>query len=520
MSNLSYRVSLALFVLAACNTGSVDQTGSATDDDASTTGGSTGQTTQTTLSTTQATEPTSTTDVPTTTIGETDTTADPGTTGSSGSNTTTTGSTSDATGSTSETSETGSTGGGPTCDDGEKNGDETDTDCGGATCSPCADGLACLMDSDCEVMSCVQNTCGLPPPGCMDGQQNGDETDVDCGGPSCDTCADTLKCVEPTDCNSKNCKDGLCAPAACDDTIQNGSETDVDCGGFDCGACSEGETCNADADCDTNSCADKVCVAATCQDGKVNQDETDVDCGGPNCDKCGDGLGCVLPADCTSGVCDDQMKTCAAASCMDNVKNGAETDVDCGGDCKPCSVPGLVINEVDYDQVNTDSAEFVEILNNTGAPYDLANHALVLVNGNGNVVYLTLSLAAAGTLDPGQYLIVANANFVVPPEAKKVNFAKANDNIENGAPDGLAIVDTATMKVVDALSYEGSITMVNIANVGMVSLVEGTALPMNLQDSNAEAGSFSRLPNGYDGNNAATDWKLSKTPTPAAANVP
>jgi hypothetical protein len=515
MSTLSYRVSFALLVVAACNTGSVDQTGSATDDDSTSGGSTTGQTTQTTVNTT---EPTSTTDVPTSTTID-DTTSTSGSSSGTASNTTDDSSTStDATGSTSETGST--TMPGPTCDDGEKNGDETDTDCGGATCSPCADGLACLMDSDCEVMSCVQNTCGLPPPGCMDGQQNADETDVDCGGPICDTCADNLKCVEPTDCNSKNCTDGLCVPAACDDTIQNGSETDIDCGGFDCGACGEGQTCNADADCDTNSCADKVCVAATCMDGKVNQDETDVDCGGPNCDKCGDGLACVLPADCTSGVCDEQMKTCAAASCMDGVKNGTETDVDCGGDCKPCSVPGLVINEVDYDQVGTDSAEFVEILNNTGAPYDLTGHNLVLVNGSNNLVYTTVNLAAAGTLDPGQYLIVANAAFVVPPEAKKINFAKANDNIENGAPDGLAIVDTVNMKVVDAFSYEGSITMVNIANVGMVSLVEGTAFPMNIQDSNAEIASFSRLPNGYDGNNAATDWKLSKTPTPAAANLP
>ena len=48
----------------------------------------------------------------------------------------------------------------PTCTDGEKNGDETGIDCGG-TCTAC--------------------------PTCDDGEQNGDETGVDCGG-SCGTC--------------------------------------------------------------------------------------------------------------------------------------------------------------------------------------------------------------------------------------------------------------------------------------------------------------------------------------------
>ena len=38
----------------------------------------------------------------------------------------------------------------PTCDDGQQNQDETDVDCGGATCGPCSDGQACVLDSDCD----------------------------------------------------------------------------------------------------------------------------------------------------------------------------------------------------------------------------------------------------------------------------------------------------------------------------------------------------------------------------------
>lgn len=46
----------------------------------------------------------------------------------------------------------------PTCSDGEKNGDETDIDCGGS-CPPCDDGESCKVDDDCQSGFCVQGTC-------------------------------------------------------------------------------------------------------------------------------------------------------------------------------------------------------------------------------------------------------------------------------------------------------------------------------------------------------------------------
>src|SRR5688572_23304953 len=49
--------------------------------------------------------------------------------------------------------------GGDTCSDGVQNGDETDVDCGGPDCSPCADGGACLVDGDCESGTCDNGTC-------------------------------------------------------------------------------------------------------------------------------------------------------------------------------------------------------------------------------------------------------------------------------------------------------------------------------------------------------------------------
>ena len=47
------------------------------------------------------------------------------------------------------------------------------------------------------------------------------------------------------------------------------------------------------------------------------------------------GQTCIAAGDCTSGVCTQSI--CAAASCSDHIKNGAETDVDCGGGCPACA---------------------------------------------------------------------------------------------------------------------------------------------------------------------------------------
>src|ERR671928_182837 len=44
---------------------------------------------------------------------------------------------------------------------------------------------------------------------------------------------------------------------------------------------------------------------------------------------------------------------------------------------------GLVINEIDYDQPGTDTAEFIELKNNGANGVNLDPYSLVLVNGNG-----------------------------------------------------------------------------------------------------------------------------------------
>lgn len=92
---------------------------------------------------------------------------------------------------------------------------------------------------------------------CGDGDQNGDETDVDCGG-GCAPCADGLACAGAADCQSRVCAGSECIPPACDDGVQNGAETDQDCGG-DCTPCADALRCQVDGDCVSGSCVLSVC---------------------------------------------------------------------------------------------------------------------------------------------------------------------------------------------------------------------------------------------------------------------
>ena len=157
----------------------------------------------------------------------------------------------------------------------------------------------------------------------------------------------------------------------------------------------------------------------------------------------------------------------------------------------------MVINEVDYDQVGADTGGFVELYNAGGSALALDGLALVYVNGGDGAEYGRKALS--GSLAAGEYLVV-------------------DVELQNGAPDGLAIVDAVAGTLVDALSYEGTITAATIGGATF-NLVEGTALAATVADSNTVDGSLIRSPNGKDTNDAASDWVFTTTVTRGAANV-
>ena len=113
--------------------------------------------------------------------------------------------------------------------------------------------------------------------------------------------------------------------------------------------CADGKGCLIGDDCASGLCSASKCVS--CTNNIIDGDETDINCGGTNCGKCTDicvnaackngnneNSACMIDNDCLSGRCFSNM----CVSCTDGIKNGNETSIDCGGggQCKPCKATG------------------------------------------------------------------------------------------------------------------------------------------------------------------------------------
>jgi hypothetical protein len=113
----------------------------------------------------------------------------------------------------------------------------------------------------------------------------------------------------------------------------------MSCSGGVCDGMGHCVQCTTNSNCNGNPngpvCQSDKCVPTTCTDLVKDGLETDQDCGGP-CAPCGDGLSCGGKTDCVSGNC--KAPSCVAPACDDLIFNGKETAQDCGGpDCGPCS---------------------------------------------------------------------------------------------------------------------------------------------------------------------------------------
>ncbi len=148
-----------------------------------------------------------------------------------------------------------------TCNNGIKDGTESDVDCGGS-CPACDNGENCNVSGDCSSDLCINGVCLIQTATCTNGILDGFETDVDCGG-VCDPCYDGERCDVDNDCKSDYCSPsrGRCEKTpACEDRKLSTGETDIDCGG-PCWPCAEGRSCEVDVDCEAGLiCLDSVCV--------------------------------------------------------------------------------------------------------------------------------------------------------------------------------------------------------------------------------------------------------------------
>ncbi|MBN1478178.1 lamin tail domain-containing protein [Candidatus Sumerlaeota bacterium] len=185
----------------------------------------------------------------------------------------------------------------------------------------------------------------------------------------------------------------------------------------------------------------------------------------------------------------------------------------------------VLINEVDADQLDTDSAEFVELYNAGASAVDLASggYVLVLYNGNGAVSYGAYDLT--GTIAAGD-LFVIGAAAVPNVDLTPAGFPSTNA-IQNGEdavalyagttasafPDGTA---ATAGSLVDALVYE---TGTDTDSGLDATLTPGQPIiDEHLNgDANTVDESMQRIPDGAGGALNTGSYDLSN-PTPGLAN--
>lgn len=244
----------------------------------------------------------------------------------------------------------------------------------------------CTTDAECGLGEvCEQSTC--LDAACVNGIQDGNESDVDCGA-DCLPCENGETCGSPSDCASGFCDDGSGAGggdvgggdagggdaggagggdvgggAPSGDAVCAPCNGDADCTDTDGTYCSEGtcipqkelgESCDAHTQCDSGFCPeDGVCCNANCigscqacteaatgeADGTCAPvtmgTDPDGECAAEDPTTCGaSGEGCNGDAADPGCILFDAQTSCGGAACVDG-EAGEESFCDGGGTCSP-----------------------------------------------------------------------------------------------------------------------------------------------------------------------------------------
>jgi hypothetical protein len=185
----------------------------------------------------------------------------------------------------------------------------------GGSAPVCKAGVAqCVAITDCPPTQneCVDTTCVKGCCGTMDVAAmtpTATQTPGDCEEVVCDGMGGTQMMEDDTDvpddmnpCIADSCSMGspVRTPVAGACTA-NGGAVCGDPAGMNAGNC---VACNVTADCTAGVCTmSGGCEPSTCVDGMKDGMETDVDCGGGACPACASGKMCVANTDCAGGTC-------------------------------------------------------------------------------------------------------------------------------------------------------------------------------------------------------------------------
>jgi len=161
----------------------------------------------------------------------------------------------------------------------------------------------------------------------------------------------------------------------------------------------------------------------------------------------------------------------------------------------------VVINEIDYDQPGSDSAEFVELFNSGGSAVSLDKYLLDLINGSSASSYRSIDLSGFNIGAGDFFVVCSNASLVANCN---YSFTTTNGWFQNGSPDAVALYNDTSL--LDSLSYEGRQT----------PFTEGDTL--TIKDNNSDIVSIGRILDGVDSNNNLLDFELGCI-TPGTANV-
>lgn len=167
------------------------------------------------------------------------------------------------------------------------------------------------------------------------------------------------------------------------------------------------------------------------------------------------------------------------------------------------------INEIHYDNAGADVNEQVEVVIRTpnGSGETASSYALEFYNGSNGSLYNT-----TGTLDTFS---------VINPLTVGANtftfYTELVSGIQNGSPDGIALVDVVNNSVVQFLSYEGAFTA--DPNSGGIAAGE-TSTDIGVAETTSTVAGLSLGLTGGPGQAAADFfWVEDLLQTPGAPNV-
>ena len=145
------------------------------------------------------------------------------------------------------------------------------------------------------------------------------------------------------------------------------------------------------------------------------------------------------------------------------------------------SLQGQQINEIDIDHPGVDNAEFIEFFLPTSAT--LSDYRVTLYGGSNGKMYNSFTLDVSDVTCTVEGVV----QFCVwdPP---------GNNQIQNGAPDGIALYQISTSTLIEFLSYGGSFTATDGDAAGATStdigVIESNTTAANMSLQREEGGNL------------------------------